>query len=149
MRNLTSNAVFIIVAAVALTVVAAGVLTFEHRITNHVTLKAIGIGVYSDPQCTVCLTSLEWGLLDKGGTYFKTAYCKNTQNVPVTLTLAAVDFDPASTEPYITSSWNYSGQVLNPDQVIPVQFSLSIAVDFPYSGSFSFTSVVTAVEKTS
>jgi len=148
MSQIPKTMVLILVAAMALTLVAAGALTYTHRIGNNAGLKAIGVAFYQDQQCTISLTQIEWGLINKGETSNKTFYCKNTQNVPVTMMLAAVDFDPSTAEPYVTSSWNYTSQTLNPGQVIPIQFSLTIAPDFPNFGTFSFVTLITAVEKT-
>jgi len=149
MRHLSTSTVLVIVAALALTLVAAGILTTSHKISNHVTLKAIGIDVFQDPQCTVDLTTLDWGLVDPGQTYYRTAFCKNTKNVPVTMVLSAQDFSPSTAEQYIKYAWNYSGQTLSSGQVIPVQFSLTIAANITGIETFSFTAVVTATEKTS
>jgi len=138
----------ILVAAFALTLLAVAVSTYTYRISCNGLIKAIGVDFFQDQQCTTSLTAIDWGLVGPGSTHYKTAYCKNTQNVPVTMVLATENFNPSAAEPYIEGAWNYTGQTLKPGQVIPVQFSLTIAANITGIESFSFVYVVTAVETT-
>jgi len=138
----------ILIAAMVLAVVVAAVSTYTHRITSNGLIKAIGVDFFQDQQCTNSLIAINWGLVSPGSTHYKTAYCKNTQNVPVTMVLATEDFNPSAAEPYVEGAWNYTGQTLTPGQVIPIQFSLTIAANITGIESFSFVYVVTAVETT-
>jgi len=58
--------------------------------------------------------------------------------VPVTLSMAVGNFNPASGSGYLACTWNYSGATLSSGQIIPVVFTLQVASTITGITAFSF-----------
>jgi len=142
-----------LVAAIAITIVVtfaagyfAGAFTTDmqhsRRISNKAAIKAVGVGVYQDPALTVCLTEIDWGILEPGEKKNHTAYIENESNVAITLVLTTENWSPQNASSFIALTWDYNGQLLEVDEFIEVTFTL--AVDPAISGidAFSFDIVI-------
>ncbi len=97
-----------------------------------------GIGIYCDSQCNTQLTSVTWGTLQPGESQSATCYIKNEGNTPVTLSLHASNWSPTSASNYLAFSWNYNNQPINPDQVVQVTLTLSVASHIAGITTFGF-----------
>ena len=75
-----------------------------------------GIGVYSDSQCSIPLTSMSWGTLEPGGSQNIICYIKNEGSSSTILSMYPSGWDPESlaTSNYLVLSWDYDGQSINP-----------------------------------
>lgn len=139
-----------LVAAVAIAVVvsfAAGffvgaVVESSRRVSNKAAIKAVNVGVYQDPELSVPLTEIDWGVLEPGEEKNYTAYIKNESNVSLTLFLITENWNPLNASSFITLSWNYDGQPFEVDASVEV--TLTLAVDMAISGikTFSFDIVI-------
>jgi hypothetical protein len=113
-------------------------------ISNAGTVKAIGVGVYSDQACNNPVTSISWGTIDPGSSINKTVYIKNTGNNAVTLTLATSNWNPASASSYMTLTWDYNGQTINVNAVIQVKLTLSVLSTVSGITNFGFDITIVA-----
>jgi len=105
----------------------------------------VDVGVYSDSNCTIALTSIVWGSIEKGGSVNKIAYIKNSGNQGVTLSLAAENWVPDGAATDMTLSWDYvNGTVIAPGAVVEVTFTLTVDAGINGIDSFSFDIVITA-----
>ena len=95
-----------------------------------------GLRAYSNFECTSPQTAIEWGELEKGGSTSVTIYIKNEGDSPQTLSLVTSDWSPTSAADYLTISWNYDNQPLNPNGV--VQVTLTLSVDSSIQGITTF-----------
>jgi hypothetical protein len=134
------------VLAITIIVAAAVVLHTLYTIHNVGRINAIGIGVYSDSTCTQSLTSINWGTRNPGEVAGVSAYVKNIQTVNLTMTLSTSNWNPSIASQYLALSWNYSGQVLTPNQVLHMQFQLSIASNVQGIASYSFDININATQ---
>jgi len=100
----------------------------------------VGIGVYSNSQCSTPLSSMSWGTLEPGGSQNVVCYIKNEGNSPTTLSMYPSGWDPASlaTSNYLVLSWNYDGHSINPDDAIQVTFTLTVDASIEGITNFSF-----------
>ncbi len=130
----------ILAAALAIVVIIAAAIILSMVVTVHNvgTIRAVGIGVFSDSACTQTLSSIDWGTRHPGETVGISAYVKNIQNTNLTMTLTSSNWNPTTASTYLTCTWNYTGQVLMPAQVLPVQFRLSVALNITGITNFSF-----------
>jgi len=145
MMKHTSAQIIVVVAAVAF--LAGSVLTFAvmqwtRRIPASATVKTIGIGVYTDPDCTVPVTEIAWGMVEPGEEKNVSVYIKNDSNVPVTLTMHTEDWSPAIASSFIHFSWDYDGEEIPLDGSKPVVFVLTVDTDISGVESFAFTIVI-------
>jgi hypothetical protein len=97
-----------------------------------------GVGVYSDSQCNTPLTGIPWGILEPGANQNFVCYIKNEGNIPSTLSMYTANWNPSAAPNYITLSWDYNGQAVNPGDVIQVTFTLDVDVSISGIASFSF-----------
>ena len=107
---------------------------------------AIGLGVYSDQACTTTLSSIDWGLLEPGGTNTATCYLKSTSNVNASLTLSEGNWAPALASSYISLSWNRESYHVKPGEVVSAILTLQVSSSIQGVNSFSFDAVITAME---
>ena len=131
-----------IVAILSLAIYAYGFYTVERRITAAGKIKALGVGIYWDSNCTEEVTSINWGTVEPNSTTNETVYMRNEGNVDATLYLSTENWDPPGVETFITLGWNYTDSLLAPDEVIVVDFILEIA-NITGITSFSFDIIIT------
>jgi hypothetical protein len=115
----------------------------SRTVANVGAVKAFGVGVYLDQACTNFASLIDWGILDAGSSVNKTLYIRNEGNAAVRLSLTTSNWDPATASSYITLTWNYGGQNVNPNQVTQVKFTLSVASNISGITNFGFDVVVT------
>ena len=107
------------------TIISAAVLS-TRSISSGGKITSLNVEIYSNIECTIGNPSIEWGELDKGGTSSVTIYIRNEGESPQTLSLVASDWTPSSAENYLSISWNYNNQPLNPDSVVEITLTLSV-----------------------
>jgi hypothetical protein len=92
------------------------------------------------------LTAINWGLVSPGETVNKALWIRNNGTAPVTLSLSTANFNPAAAETYMTLSWNYAGQTLQPGDVAAASLSLMVHQNIQDVTAFSFDCIITASE---
>jgi hypothetical protein len=146
---------FGVIVAIALTgivisALAASLLLASQTVPTSGNLKAVGVGVYSDSGCSNNVTSIDWGFLAPEAQINKTVYIRNNGNVPITLNITTNDWNPMSTQNYITLRWNREGYVLGTSQSTRVtQAFLILSVSSTIAGitNFSFSIIITGTEQ--
>jgi len=133
------------VTVLVITVVLALLSTYK-QIHNRGRIKAVGVEFYADILCTIRITEIEWGNVTPGSVHGVTLYAKNVNNTAVTLNLTVTNWDPASASQYLYSDWNYTGSVLQPSQIIPIRFQLTIYANVTGIDTFSFDYLVGVTE---
>jgi len=139
----------ILVSALAATILiaSAAVLMSYWQIHSVGRIKAIGVEVFWDPECTVPCDVFDWGEMRPGDLGGFTVYIKNTRNTNFTLTINTTDWVPVEVQEYFTLDWNYSGEIVCPEDVLPVQITLYLSVDVPWTfDSFSHNIWIIATE---
>ncbi len=116
----------------------------NRTINNNGSIKAIGVALYSDQAGTTPLSSISWGTIEPGSSVSKTVYVKNTGNNAVALSLATANWNPSNAQSYMPLSWNYSGQLINPNAISPVTLTLSASSTISGITNFSFDVTITA-----
>jgi hypothetical protein len=115
---------------------------FSTTIGSGGTVKTVNVGVYWDEGCSDPVSYLDWGVVEPGSQKDLTIYIKNEANVPVTLSLGTVSWDPVEASSYITLSWDYSDQLLELDASIEVTLTLSISSSLHDIDNFNFGVVI-------
>lgn len=142
----------LIVIAIVLTLVlvfSGGVLepfSSLPPISSKGDLKAIGVGVYWDRNCTVAIYSLEWGSVEPSSVKNITVFVRNEGNRPSTLYLNTTNWYPAEASKLMTLNWNYDGRAVRPLQVIGVSLVLSISASAERMDHFMFDILIGASE---
>jgi len=115
----------------------------KHHQFGRVT-TSVNIGVYKNSLCTQNLTSISWGFVSPRDNITATAYIRNLGNQDVTLNLGTANWNPAQASQYLTLTWNYQNQVIKPNEIRSIIFTLSASKDMIDIGQFSFDIVITS-----
>jgi hypothetical protein len=113
-------------------------LQYQATISTKGNIKAVGVQFYVDSAGSVATSQIDWGMLDPGQAVNVTLYCKSMSNVPVTLSVAVGNFNPASGSSYLACTWDYNGATLSIGQIIPIRFTLQVAATITGITAFSF-----------
>ena len=111
------------------------------------TINGIGVGIYWNQACTNKTSALNWGQIYAGSNKTIVVYVKNENNSPVSLKLDTSNWNPVTAYNYITLSWDYSGQVIKVNEVIPIELTLAIESTINGVSDFSFNTAVTTIEQ--
>ena len=141
MYKRTSQIVFysvlIVITVIAIPAVNA-LISNSVTIGNTGSIKAIGVSVYWDLECTNEVSSLDWSVLEPDSSENKIIYIKNIGNAAETLSLDTENWNPANASTYITLTWNYDDLPIDPDEVAEVTMTLTISPSITGITSFSF-----------
>lgn len=102
------------------------------------TIQTVGVGVYTTYQSSTPLTAIPWGTLDPGASQNFVCYIRNEGSTASTLSMYTSNWNPSAASDYITLSWDYNNQPINPDDVIEVTFTLTVDANIEGITSFSF-----------
>jgi hypothetical protein len=127
-------------------VLAASLLTVYQRIPNLGIVKAVGVGVYEDSECSKNVTSINWGTLEPGDTVNFRVYIKNEGSTGLMLNMTTVNWDPTQASEHITLNWNREGHILDPNSVVQASLTLSTSSDISDVTNFSFDIIIMGTE---
>jgi hypothetical protein len=140
-----------IIAVIVLSLILSGLTVASVRslyetsstISSVGTLKAIGIGVYWADDLTSRVSTINWGYLVPGGQKSFTIYVHNEGIIPLTLSISASNWNPASASSYLTLTWSQINQPIKAGATVAV--TLTLAVSESITGISSFNFDITAV----
>jgi hypothetical protein len=106
----------------------------------------IGVGIYWDSACTNITRSLNWGFIDPNSNNNLTIYVRNEGNSAESLQLTSANWIPSNASNFISLSWNYSGQILKPNEVIPIKLTLTVSPIICDITDFTVETIITTFE---
>jgi archaellum component FlaG (FlaF/FlaG flagellin family) len=112
------------------------------------TSSSVKFGIYSNSACTSAVSSIPWGQLAPGAVQTLTFYIRNEGTQSITLSKSLANWSPSTLSSYLTLSWNYNGQNLNPSSVLAVTLSLTVAANTPSTTGFSFDTIISGATST-
>jgi hypothetical protein len=145
MQKATIGAVLVL-AVMALLVTAMGQLTTTRTLPSNGTINVIGVGVYSDVNCTTVLSSVSWGTLNPGDTPTHTIYVQNNGTIPVTLTMTYGNWSSQSAQNYITLSMDKNNTQLASGSVATAVLTLNVSSSISGVTNFSFNINITCAQ---
>jgi hypothetical protein len=132
----------VLLSIFALTVLASGFMQSSVRIVGRGTVKAVGVGVFWNSNCTNPVSFIDWGMVEPGSMNNVTVYVRNEGNVAASISLATENWNPSNASDYLALSWNYDGRQLNPQEVAQVTLSLTVSQSVRGIENFSFDIVI-------
>jgi hypothetical protein len=133
-----------VVGFIIFAVVTASILYYISRLPSYGNIKAIGIQVYGDSALTKPVESVNWGTIDAGSYSIANLWIRNNGTAPANLTLTTQNYNPAVAKTYLTLTWSYAGQTVQPNGVIAVSLQLSVSPQVKDVTAFSFDIIMTA-----
>jgi hypothetical protein len=104
------------------------------------------IGVYWDASFTERTSAIDWGTLDPGATKSFSIYIQNEGNNALTLSMSTSNWSPPTASNYLTMTWNYNGQTINPNEYIHITLTLTISASITGFNNFSFNLNIVGTE---
>ena len=131
-----------LISIVALTALASGFMQSSVRIVGRGTVKAVGVGVFWDSNCTDQVSFIDWGMVEPASMNNVTVYVRNEGNVAANISLATENWNPSNASDYLALGWNYDGGQLNPREVAQVTLTLTVSSSVQGIESFSFDIII-------
>ena len=139
----------ILAAVIVVAGVTIALLMANYPVSSTGRIKAVGCEVWADANNTIVLQRIDWGVLSPGDVAAVTFWVENIGNLNGTLSFNVTDWHfttvlpnsslPANASSYLVYSWNYSGAVLKPFDVVPVQMQLAVAPNIQNINQFNCT----------
>jgi len=142
-HSLKRAAIFIIIAFL-LSAIGFAILHRTYHISNHARIKAVGVNVWWDENATYPVSEIPWGVLEPNETKTRTVYLESQSNVNITLSLEICNWQPANASDFISLAWNYNGEPIEPQQILPIEFYLHVDANITGIDYFSFDILITA-----
>jgi hypothetical protein len=145
--TLATATLMLVLYTLILSVVAQVVLPLmrDRTISNVGSVKAIGVGVYWDQNCTSAVSAIDWGILEPGSTKNVTVYIKNEGNTAISLSMTTSNWNPSNATSYLSLNWDYDGQTLAPESIAEVTLVLTVSANITGITNFSFDIVITGI----
>ena len=102
----------------------------------------IEVDTFSDPDCLNPITSVNWGVIEAGGTSTSTIYLLNNGNVDTVVYLESHNWVPYETSNYMVLSWDYDGTSLAPGEIRAINVFLHVSSDCPELEVFKFELII-------
>jgi len=105
-------------------------------------VKVWGVGVYWDVNYTSPVYSLDWGQVEPSSMKNITVFVRNEGNEPARLFLDASGWSPVNASNFMTLTWDYDGDIIDPGQAAKVTLTLSVSAVTGVIRDFSFDIVI-------
>lgn len=106
-------------------------------------VKALYFGVYWDDECNNPVLNIDWGIVEPGSSANVTVYLRNEGNAPMRIALNVTNWYPPNASDYMRLEWDYSGQILQPDETTRIVLSLIISPDVTSVADFALDILIT------
>ncbi len=115
------------VLAITLTTTTFAALSVNKSLNSTGNISVtVGLNIYSDSNCTVPISSINWGNLTCGQNCNQTIYVKNTgSGTSLNLSMTTSNWSPTNAANYLLVTWNREGQRIQPNQVLPAILTLN------------------------
>ena len=136
------SAAILIAVLFTLALAAFAILQSSVRINNQGTVKALGVGVYWDSNCTNPVSLINWGTVEPGSTNNVTVYVRNEGNTAANISMTTENWNPSNAPNYLALIWNFNGQQLNPSEAVQITLSLDVSSNVQGIENFSFDIII-------
>lgn len=117
------------------------ILQYSITIHNSGSIQAIGMQILDSNGNSI--TTINWGSLNPGGIATYNIIVKNNGTTPINLSMTTKNWNPTNASSFLTLSWNYSGQILDQNEMLPLSLTLNVALETSGFVNFSFDIVFT------
>ena len=135
----------LILVAVALTATTYGAISVNKSLSTNGSITVTpNLGLYSDSNCTLSLSTIDWGTITPGNNQTRTVYVKNTgTGTSLTLSISASSWNPSNANGPITISWDQGGTRLTPGQSTVAVIKLTSSSSIVDVSNFSVQILIT------
>ena len=145
----TSATLILVTYTLALSLVGQVFPAFQTSgtVSNTGEVKAVGVSLYQDSECTIPLYSINWQLIEPGETKQYPMYARNEgdYNIYLTLDIDEDSWSPTEASNYLVLSWNYDNSTIIPDEVVEITLDLYCDPSVTGIDTFSFDIIITGI----
>lgn len=135
--------VAVIVCTLALGIgIGFNIQLVNYPIGNMAAIKTLGVTAWQDVNLTSPLTLVDWGILEPGQSKIISCYIRNEGNSPLTLSLWTENWQPLNASNYINLSWNLEDAVIEVDEALKADLTLTVSPSIMNITSFSFDIII-------
>jgi hypothetical protein len=140
----TLSTVFVCMLAFSIVAISLSLVQTSKSFSSAGSIKGVGVGIYSDINCTKMISSINWGILDPGSSKTYTMYVRNEGNTPIVLLKTMNNWTPSNAANYVKLTWDYANQTLGSTMVLQIALKLAISSEVSGITSFAFGTTITA-----
>jgi len=118
----------------------------KKRISNVGTIRVIGVSIFEDANLTIVLQEIDWGIIGPNETKTHEGWILNDGNDNQKLLMWSNAWNPSNASDWITLSWSYNDEILQPNATLRVEFSLFVDLNISGIENFSFDIWITGVK---
>lgn len=100
------------------------------------------IDLFSDPECKIPLSSIEWGEIEVGGLSTTSVYVQNNGDVDVFISLHSENWNPNELVNFMNLVWDYDMTPLKSGEIRLLTLNLEINLDCPSIEDFRFDIII-------
>jgi len=98
----------------------------------------VELDIFTDLQCTIKMTAINWGELEAGETSHKPIFIKNNGETKIMLGLHTENWSSQQASEHMHLSWDYDGIIIQPNQVVKGILTLQIDENCPELSQYGF-----------
>jgi hypothetical protein len=134
----------IVIVVLLIGVVSAGTIVYFYlKMKGTGSIKGVGVEVYADASLSQKISAVNWGAIAPGGSSTVTVYIKSVSTVPITLSFITDNWSPSQAADFLSMTWTYEGQTINPQGALQVSLVMHVAEGI--SGIQTFSVDITIV----
>ena len=137
-NHVHNKAIFVTVCIVMVIILGPITGFFDASKAVHANVMGLGAEIYWDQNCANKTFWFDWGSIEPGANKTFAVYVRNEGDSAAYLSIATSNWAPSAALNYMTLNWNYSGQILNVDQVVPLELALTVSPSVIGITHFSF-----------
>ena len=122
----------------------AGETFWSTSIRSRGDIDAINVGVYWNGNCSNAVSFIDWGGIEPGSVENVSFFIRNEGTVAADLFLSTDNWSPSNASEFLTFTWDYSGQILDRFEIVPVVLTLQVSPEVRGISSFSFDIIIGA-----
>jgi hypothetical protein len=144
--NTKTKAASIVLMGLLCVSIATALLMSEKQKSSHGKVKQIGVDLFIDHFGETIVSDIDFGVLEHGSVNYFDCYMKSTsKHIDVAVTMTVSNWNPPEAEADINITWNCTGIILAPDEIVAVRFTCTVAAS-PAISDFSNTITIIATE---
>jgi len=119
----------------------------SRTVSNTGAVKAVGVSLYNNTECTISVSSIPWGFMEPGGTKQYIMYARNEggYNIYLTLDIDEDSWIPPEASGYLVLSWDYDNSTIIPNDVEEITLYLYCDPSVTGIDTFSFDIIITGI----
>jgi len=102
----------------------------------------VELDIFTDIQCSIKMTTINWGVLEAGETSHMPIFIKNIGETKITLGLFTENWSSQQAMEHMHLSWDYDGTLIHPNQVVKGSLTLQIDQNCPELSQYGFDIII-------